>query len=145
VAPAGTQEGAAFWRLTAGNGSSRFVTPRWRVRLPIVRRFWRKHAAATKRFAGKRSRCRLADESRRRRFLKEARAASSLNHPNIVTIHEIESFDGLDAIVMELVSGETLTELIRRRVQLSDVLRLAIPVADALARARTLLESCIEI
>jgi serine/threonine protein kinase len=77
----------------------------------------------------------LADESRRRRFIREARAASALNHPNIVTIHEIESFDGLDVIVMELVAGKTLTELIRRGMKLSDVLRLAIPMADALARA----------
>ena len=78
---------------------------------------------------------RLADESRRRRFVEEARAASALNHTNIVTIHEIESFDGLDVIVMELVSGRTLSELIRRRMKLPEVLRLAIPIADALARA----------
>jgi serine/threonine protein kinase len=78
---------------------------------------------------------RLADESRRRRFVKEARAASALNHTNIVTIHEIESFDGLDVIVMELVSGKTLNELIRRRMKLPEVFRLAIPIADALARA----------
>jgi len=78
---------------------------------------------------------RLADESRRRRFVEEARAASALNHTNIVTIHEIESFDGLEVIVMELVSGRTLSELIRRRMKLPEVLRLAIPIADALARA----------
>src|SRR5580765_4861047 len=77
----------------------------------------------------------LADESRKRRFVQEARAASSLNHPNIVTIHEIESFDGLDVIVMELVAGKTLTELIHRGMKLPDVLRLAIPIADALTRA----------
>ncbi len=78
---------------------------------------------------------RLTDESRRRRFVQEARAASALNHPNIVTIYEIESADGADFMVMEYVPGKTLDALMRPRMRLSEVLRIAIPIADALARA----------
>ncbi len=79
---------------------------------------------------------RMADEDRRRRFVQEARAASALSHPNIVTIHEIESADGNDFIVMEYVPGKTLDTLIPRQgMRLDEVLRIAIPIADAVARA----------
>jgi len=79
---------------------------------------------------------RMADEHRRRRFVQEARAASALSHPSIVTIHEIESADGVDFIVMEYVPGKTLDTLIPRQgLRLGEVLRIAIPVADAVARA----------
>ena len=78
---------------------------------------------------------RLADESRRRRFVQEARAASALNHANIVTIYEIESADGIDFIVMEYVPGRTLAQLLVTRLPIEDVLKLAIPIADALASA----------
>ena len=78
----------------------------------------------------------MADEERRRRFVQEARAASALNHPNIVTIHEIESADGCDFIVMECVAGKSLDRLIPRQgMPLGEVLQIAIPIADALARA----------
>src|SRR6266571_4483475 len=79
---------------------------------------------------------RMADENRRRRFVQEARAASALSHPNIVTIHEIESADGNDFIVMEYLPGKTLDALIPRHgMRLGEVLRIAIPIADAVARA----------
>ena len=51
---------------------------------------------------------RTADSGRRARFVQEARAASALSHPHIVTIYEIESADGFDFIVMELVPGNSL-------------------------------------
>jgi Tol biopolymer transport system component len=79
---------------------------------------------------------RMADENRRRRFVQEARGASALSHPNIVTIYEIESADGIDFIVMEYVPGKTLDTVIPRQgMRLSEVLRIAIPIADAVARA----------
>ena len=79
---------------------------------------------------------RMSDEDRRRRFVQEARAASALNHPNIVTIYEIESANGVDYIVMELIAGQTLRTLIPRQGRtLADVLRIAIPLADALGAA----------
>ena len=79
---------------------------------------------------------RVEDEGRRRRFVQEAQAASALNHPHIITIHEIESADGRDFIVMELVRGKSLDTIIPRNgMRLSEVLRIAIPVADALAAA----------
>jgi len=82
---------------------------------------------------------RLTDPDRRRRFVQEAQAASALNHPHIITIHEIESHHGRDFIVMEYVKGKSLDALIPRNgMRLNDVLRISIAVADALAAAHTL-------
>src|SRR5690349_8078226 len=53
-----------------------------------------------------------SDAGRLKRFEKEARAASSLNHPNIVTIYEIGTSDSRSFIAMELVAGKTLRELL---------------------------------
>ncbi len=79
---------------------------------------------------------RLADEHRRRRFHQEARALSSLNHPHIVTIYEVESAGDVDFIVMEFVRGSTLDRLIPSRgLPVSQLLRIAVPVAEALAAA----------
>ena len=53
-----------------------------------------------------------SDGGRLERFEKEARTASALNHPNIVTIYEVGAFDGTSFIAMELVEGKTLRELL---------------------------------
>ena len=58
---------------------------------------------------------RVADEGRKRRFIQEAQAASALNHPNIITIHDIASDNGRDYLVMEYVPGRTLEALILLR------------------------------
>src|SRR5438132_566031 len=73
----------------------------------------------------------------KRRFLKEAQAASALNHPNIVTIHAIEEADGVDFIVMEFIEGQTLKAMIEREgaLPLANLLDIGIQVADALEAA----------
>ncbi len=82
---------------------------------------------------------RLTDEDRRRRFVQEAQAASALNHPHIVTIHEIEHANRRDFIVMEYVRGRSLDALIARGgLRLGEVLRIAIAIADAMAAAHAL-------
>jgi serine/threonine protein kinase len=77
---------------------------------------------------------------RERRFVQEAKAASSLNHPNIVTIYDIDTqeIDGkpLSYIAMEYVAGDTLDHLIGRKgLPIRDVLKYAVQIADALAAA----------
>src|SRR6202167_6715284 len=77
-----------------------------------------------------------ADPDRKRRFLQEARAASKLNHPNIVTLHDMASDGEVDYLVMEYVAGKTLKELIRPEgLPISEAGGYAIQLAGALAVA----------
>src|SRR5262249_23124938 len=79
---------------------------------------------------------RVSDPERRKRFIQEARAASALNHLNIITIHDIGSENGTDFIVMEYVAGKTLDQRIPRKgMKLEDAIKIAIQMADALSRA----------
>jgi serine/threonine protein kinase len=78
----------------------------------------------------------VADPDRRRRFVQEAKAASALNHPHIVTIHDIDEADGVHFIAMEYVDGKTLDQLIPRHgMRLNEALKVAVQIADALAAA----------
>lgn len=78
----------------------------------------------------------MADAERKRRFVKEARAASTLNHPNIVSIHDIDQIDGTDFIAMECVQGKTLVEMIGRNgFRAEEALSYAVQIASALAAA----------
>ncbi len=81
---------------------------------------------------------RVADADRKRRFVQEAKAASALNHPNIVTIYDIDSADGIDFISMELVAGKTLDRWIPRHgLRLNEALKYSVQIADALAAAHS--------
>ena len=77
-----------------------------------------------------------ADSSRLRRFEQEARAASALNHPNIVTIYEIGEHEGTPFIAMEYVKGETLREILADGPLPNDkLIRYARQMAEGLAKA----------
>ncbi len=79
---------------------------------------------------------RVADPERKARFIREARAASALNHPNIITIYDIASEAGQDFIVMEYVAGQTLSQLISPKgLPPKEALKYALQIADALAAA----------
>jgi Tol biopolymer transport system component len=80
----------------------------------------------------------VSDPDRKKRFVQEAKAASALNHPNIITIHEIANHEDINFIVMEYVEGKTLAELIPRRgLKLDHVLKYGTQIASALAKAHS--------
>lgn len=79
---------------------------------------------------------RVADPVVKERFIREARAAGSLNHPGIVTIHDIQSDAGIDFIVMEYIDGQTLDALIPADgMPTALVLEYGAQIAEAVARA----------
>src|SRR5258706_16293334 len=75
------------------------------------------------------------DHERLRRFEQEARAVSALNHPNILTIHEIGEVDGHRFIATEFIEGQTLRERLRSGVDIDEALDVSIQVASALVAA----------
>ena len=75
-------------------------------------------------------------ESNLQRFVAEAKAASALNHPNILVVHEIGETDEAHYIVSEFIKGETLREIFRgKTLKLSEVLDISIQIANALCTA----------
>ena len=76
------------------------------------------------------------DPERRRRFIQEAQAASALNHPNIITIHDIISEGDAEYMVMEYVQGKTLIDVIPKGgLRVPQVLKYAVQMTDALQTA----------
>jgi serine/threonine protein kinase len=78
-----------------------------------------------------------ADAERKRRFVQEARAASALNHPNIITIHDIASDGDIDFMVMEYLAGKGLDQLIPRGLASGQGLKFAVQISSALAKAHS--------
>ena len=80
-----------------------------------------------------------SDPERRQRFEQEARSASALNHPNILTVHDIGEADGTVYIAMELVEGKTLRELVASGEPLptKKLLDFAVQISEGLAKAHT--------
>lgn len=72
-----------------------------------------------------------------KRFIQEAKAASALNHPNILTVYEIGEADGKNYIATELIDGKTLRAYISQShaLTLNAILRIGIQVAEALSAA----------
>ncbi len=77
----------------------------------------------------------IVDENNRHRFIKEAQTASSLNHPNICVIHDINEVLNTNFIVMEFIDGQTLREMLDKNgpMKEDDVLHIAIKICDALS------------
>ncbi len=78
------------------------------------------------------------DVDKLNRFVQEAQAASALNHPNILTIHEIGEFDGTHYIATEFIEGETLNKYLKgKEIKFGSVLDIAIQIASALDEAHS--------
>ena len=76
------------------------------------------------------------DPALRERFEREARAVSSLNHPNICTLHDVGEHDGIYFLVMEYLEGETLSDRLKKgALPLDQALVYAAQIADALDKA----------
>ncbi|PWT93828.1 MAG: hypothetical protein C5B54_01270 [Acidobacteria bacterium] len=79
-----------------------------------------------------------SDEERMRRFVREAKAASAIDHPNIVHVYEIGQANGVNFIALQYVEGETLhNKIAGQPLPLDELLQIAIQMADAIAEAHT--------
>src|SRR6201988_393129 len=81
----------------------------------------------------------VSQQDRRRRFFQEARAASALNHPHILTVYEVGEDDGKPYIAMEYVEGDTLRKKIARKpLPVKETLDIAIQISEGLAKSHEL-------
>ena len=76
------------------------------------------------------------DEDLLNRFVQEAKAASALNHPNLITVYEIGEHEGSHYISTEYIDGKTLRERMKERLSFDEALSIAIQTAEALSTAR---------
>src|SRR6266498_2566711 len=76
-----------------------------------------------------------SDQQRLQRFVQEAKAASALNHPHILTIHEIGTIGGTRFIATEFIDGDTLRQRINIGMKLLEILEVAVQATSALAAA----------
>ena len=122
--PAGVQVGPYKIVAALGSGGMGVVYKGWDTRL---NRF-----IALKTLSGEK----VGQPEERRRFLREAQAASQLNHPNIVTIHESLDDQGGCFLVMEYIEGRTLESVLANRtLTIAETLHYARQIADGLAAA----------
>ena len=78
------------------------------------------------------------DSDRRRRFMREARAAAGLSHPSVATIYDVGEASGVDYIAMEYIEGRTLAERITgTTIALDEIVGIGIQIGDALFAAHT--------
>src|SRR5438067_8250142 len=78
----------------------------------------------------------VGTDERRARFLREARNAAAIRHPNVATIYEVGESGGLPFIVMEYCEGETLTQRVRRRpLEAAEFLKVACDIAAGVTAA----------
>lgn len=75
------------------------------------------------------------DEELLNRFIQEAKAASALNHPNLITVYEIGESDGAHYIATEFIEGSTLRDRMKKRLTFEDALSIAVQTAEALSAA----------
>src|SRR5262249_15557478 len=78
-----------------------------------------------------------SNQKARRRFVREARAAAAINHPNVVTIHSVNIAQDQPYLVMEFISGSSLRQRIKNtpRLGLAEILRIGVQVATGLSAA----------
>jgi tetratricopeptide (TPR) repeat protein/tRNA A-37 threonylcarbamoyl transferase component Bud32/TolB-like protein len=81
----------------------------------------------------------VADRERRARFLREARAAAAMTHPNIATIYEVGEVDGNIFIAMELIDGDSLHQILQRdeRPEVPEILDIAIQITEGMTEAHS--------